>query len=109
MSSLGIQFHDTGQPRPRHLSPKRWSEHYHPGAVRDERFHGSPWAVLSPALDNHPSRSIGQLGMGLAISDTMPVFFLAAGVLTLMIKQQERGAKLDKLLITNAMDIISQD
>jgi hypothetical protein len=37
-------------------------------------------------------------------SDTTPVFFLNAGVHTLVIKQRESGTQLDKILITNDLD-----
>jgi hypothetical protein len=60
------------------------------------------WEIIPPA----PSAS---WIWDQAVSDTTPVFFLEAGVHTLVIKQRERGTKLDKLLITNDADIIPQD
>jgi hypothetical protein len=37
-------------------------------------------------------------------SDTAPVFFLNAGVHTLVVKQRESGSQLDKILITNDLE-----
>jgi len=44
-----------------------------------------------------------------AASDTTPVFFLVAGNHTLTIRQRESGSKLDKLVITNNLNLIPHD
>ena len=78
---------------------------------------GEEGAVLN-IMDQTPAYRLWEIGArGASASwtwdqaalSTDPVFFLDAGVYTLLIKQRQSGPKLDKLLLTNDLDLVPRD
>ena len=73
-------------------------------------FHGAEPYLVWDVTPPQTSGGSPQLWLwDQAANDTTPVFFLGAGNHTLIIRQRESGTKLDKLMITNNLNLIPHD
>src|SRR5262249_1762570 len=72
-------------------------------------FHGpAPYLVWDVSPPEAPSPAPQSWVWDQAASNTTPIFFLKAGSHTLTIRQRESGTKLDKLVITNNVNLVPQ-